>query len=241
MGVPARRRRRRPARRRADGRARRAWRRSRGCSTGRSTRPRRCPVPRTRSRSPARSSAARSRLSRHEVARPAAARRRPARSRAAAAVEAADRRTRTGARPSARRPPETRSAPRPTAALEADKHYDVTFDTNCGSFTFRLDQAQSPHAAASFVSLVQHGFFDGTIFHRIVPDFVIQGGDPSQSGSGGPGYSTVDKPPANATYTHGVVAMAKTQRSRPARRAASSSSSRAPTPGCRPTTRSSAR
>jgi cyclophilin family peptidyl-prolyl cis-trans isomerase len=106
---------------------------------------------------------------------------------------------------------ETRSAPRPTAALEADKHYDVTFDTNCGSFTFRLDQAQSPHAAASIVSLVQHGFFDGTIFHRIVPDFVIQGGDPSQSGSGGPGYTTVDKPPANASYPHGVVAMAKTQ------------------------------
>ena len=106
---------------------------------------------------------------------------------------------------------ETRSVPRPTAALEADTHYDVTFDTNCGSFTFRLDQAQSPHAAASIVSLVQHGFFDGTIFHRIVPDFVIQGGDPSQSGGGGPGYTTVDKPPANASYTHGVVAMAKTQ------------------------------
>jgi len=104
----------------------------------------------------------------------------------------------------------TRKAPRPSAALAADKHYDVTFQTNCGSFTVRLDQAQSPHAAASFVSLAQHGFFDNTIFHRIVPGFVIQGGDPTGSGTGGPGYATVDKPPAGASYAHGVVAMAKT-------------------------------
>jgi peptidyl-prolyl cis-trans isomerase B (cyclophilin B) len=103
-----------------------------------------------------------------------------------------------------------RQAPKPTAALAADKHYDVTFQTNCGSFTVRLDQAQSPHAAASFVSLVQHGFLDSTIFHRIVVGFVSQGGDPTQSGTGGPGYSTVDKPPAGASYAHGVVAMAKT-------------------------------
>ena len=103
-----------------------------------------------------------------------------------------------------------RQAPRPNAPLTAGKHYDVTFETNCGSFTLRLDQAQSPHAAASFVSLVQHGFFDNTIFHRIVLGFVIQGGDPTQSGNGGPGYTTVDKPPAGAAYSHGVVAMAKT-------------------------------
>ena len=91
-----------------------------------------------------------------------------------------------------------------------DKHFDATFETNCGTFTIRLDQAQSPQAAASFASLVKRGYFDGTIFHRIVPGFVIQGGDPSQSGNGGPGYTTVDKPPAGAAYTHGVVAMAKT-------------------------------
>jgi cyclophilin family peptidyl-prolyl cis-trans isomerase len=69
----------------------------------------------------------------------------------------------------------------------------------------------SPHTTASFVSLVRHGFFDHTVFHRIVPGFVIQGGDPTQSGSGGPGYSTVDPPDAGASYTKGVVAMAKTQ------------------------------
>ncbi len=103
-----------------------------------------------------------------------------------------------------------RAEPKPTAVLAAGKHYDVTIETNCGSFTFRIDQAQSPHAAASFVTLVRRGFFDKTIFHRIVPGFVIQGGDPTGTGMGGPGYMTVDKPPARARYTRGVVAMAKT-------------------------------
>jgi peptidyl-prolyl cis-trans isomerase B (cyclophilin B) len=109
------------------------------------------------------------------------------------------------------RPPlGARSAPRPTTTLAAAKHYDVTFTTNCGTFTIRIDQAESPHAAASFVALVQRGFFDRTIFHRIAPGFVIQGGDPTGTGVGGPGYTTIDTPPANATYGQGVVAMAKT-------------------------------
>jgi len=100
--------------------------------------------------------------------------------------------------------------PKPTGLLAAGTHYDVTFLTNCGSFTVRIEQAESPHAAASFVSLVRRGFFDKTIFHRIVPGFVIQGGDPTGTGTGGPGYLTVDTPPPTASYTHGVVAMAKT-------------------------------
>jgi peptidyl-prolyl cis-trans isomerase B (cyclophilin B) len=107
-------------------------------------------------------------------------------------------------------PGSPKKATKPTQLLPADKTYDVTFVTNCGSFTFRLDQAQSPHAVASIVALVQNGFYNHTIFHRIVPGFVIQGGDPSGTGTGGPGYTTVDKPPKNAEYTHGVVAMAKT-------------------------------
>ena len=81
--------------------------------------------------------------------------------------------------------------------------------TNCGTFAFKIDQAQSPNASASVVSLTQKGFFDNTVFHRIVPGFVIQGGDPTGTGTGGPGYETVDTPPASASYTHGVVAMAK--------------------------------
>jgi peptidyl-prolyl cis-trans isomerase B (cyclophilin B) len=105
----------------------------------------------------------------------------------------------------------TRSEPPPTTKLAPGRNYDVTFQTNCGSFTIRLDQAQSPNAAASFASLVVHGFFDRTIFHRIAVGFVIQGGDPTQTGNGGPGYATVDAPPADAAYTHGVVAMAKSE------------------------------
>jgi cyclophilin family peptidyl-prolyl cis-trans isomerase len=107
------------------------------------------------------------------------------------------------------------SVPRPSSSLDPAKTYDVTLKTNKGSFTIRLDQKQSPHATASFVSLVDHGYLDHTTFHRIVPGFVIQGGDPSGTGVCGPGYSTVDKPPANASYTHGVVAMAKTDTEAP--------------------------
>ena len=107
--------------------------------------------------------------------------------------------------------PSNRSESRPTGALDPSKTYDVTFDTNCGSFTVRLAVRSSPNTTASFANLVRKHFFDGTIFHRIVPGFVIQGGDPTQRGDGGPGYTTVDRPSVTTGYTHGVVAMAKTQ------------------------------
>ena len=98
----------------------------------------------------------------------------------------------------------------PTQPLATGKTYELVFTTNCGPFTVTLDQKTAPKTAASLVSLARSGFFDDTTFHRIVPGFVIQGGDPTQTGSGGPGYSTVDVPPADAKYTKGVVAMAKT-------------------------------
>ena len=93
--------------------------------------------------------------------------------------------------------------------LDAAKEYRLVFATNCGDFTVTLDQKASPNATASLVSLAQRGFFDDTFFHRIVPGFVIQGGDPTGSGSGGPAYKTHDKVAADASYVHGVVAMAK--------------------------------
>ena len=99
----------------------------------------------------------------------------------------------------------------PTEELDASKTYTLTFDTSCGSFTVMLDPELAPKTAASLVSLASAGYFDATIFHRVAPGFVIQGGDPTQSGSGGPGYSTVDVPPSDAAYTQGVVAMAKSQ------------------------------
>ena len=83
--------------------------------------------------------------------------------------------------------------------------------TSLGTFSFRFDVKDSPHAVASFEYLIRKKFFNGTIFHRIVPGFVIQGGDPTGTGSGGPGYSTDDTVPAKTTYLHGTVAMAKTQ------------------------------
>jgi cyclophilin family peptidyl-prolyl cis-trans isomerase len=99
----------------------------------------------------------------------------------------------------------------PTAPLENGKTYALTFDTNCGSFTVTLDNELAPNTAASLVALAQDGYFDDTIFHRVVPNFVIQGGDPMQSGLGGPGYSTVDVPPSDGAYTKGTVAMAKSE------------------------------
>ena len=97
----------------------------------------------------------------------------------------------------------------PAASLDAGKTYEVELTTSCGPFTIRLNQKMAPKAAASFAALARSGFFDDTIFHRIVPGFVIQGGDPTATGSGGPGYSTRDRVPANAAYVPGVVAMAK--------------------------------
>ena len=97
----------------------------------------------------------------------------------------------------------------PTKALPPGS-YSVVLKTNYGSFTVGIARKTSPNLAASFVSLVRKGFFDGTVFHRIVPGFVIQGGDPTGTGEGGPGYACVDVPPATTAYTHGVVAMAKT-------------------------------
>jgi cyclophilin family peptidyl-prolyl cis-trans isomerase len=94
--------------------------------------------------------------------------------------------------------------------LNPAKTYDLVFQTNCGSFTVTLDPKLAPNATASLVSLAKRGFFTDTFFHRIVPGFIIQAGDPTGTGTGGPSYRTVDKPPTDTRYTHGVVAMAKT-------------------------------
>jgi peptidyl-prolyl cis-trans isomerase B (cyclophilin B) len=99
---------------------------------------------------------------------------------------------------------------KPTTKLDPAKNYTATVTTNCGTFAFKLDVKHSPNASASIAYLASSRFFDGTVFHRIVPGFVIQGGDPTGTGQGGPGYSTVDKPPSKASYKKGVVAMAKT-------------------------------
>jgi peptidyl-prolyl cis-trans isomerase B (cyclophilin B) len=96
-----------------------------------------------------------------------------------------------------------------SGALDPAKTYTVTMETNKGTFAFSLDVKDSPKTTAQFAALVGKGFFDGTIFHRIVPGFVIQGGDPTGTGTGGSGNTVVDTPPSDARYTKGVVAMAK--------------------------------
>lgn len=95
------------------------------------------------------------------------------------------------------------------ADLDENRTHSVVVDTNKGSFTFELATNTSPCTTAAFAGLVQKGFFDGLTFHRIVPGFVIQGGDPSGDGTGGPGYTTVDAPPQDTKYEKGLVAMAK--------------------------------
>ena len=84
--------------------------------------------------------------------------------------------------------PEARTvtAEAPSDDLDPDTTYRLRFDTNCGEFTVTLDQETAPETSASLVALARDGYFDDTVFHRIVPGFVIQGGDPTQTGGGGP-------------------------------------------------------
>jgi peptidyl-prolyl cis-trans isomerase B (cyclophilin B) len=99
---------------------------------------------------------------------------------------------------------------KPKLRLDRKKTYVATMATSCGTFEITLDAKRAPRTGGSFVSLARKGFYDGLIFHRIVPDFVIQGGDPTGTGTGGPGYSVTEAPPRDLTYSKGVVAMAKT-------------------------------
>jgi cyclophilin family peptidyl-prolyl cis-trans isomerase len=111
--------------------------------------------------------------------------------------------------------PRSESRKPPKKSLDPHKTWTATLKTSCGSFTIRLDVKHSPHTTASFVSLARSHYFDNTIFHRVIPGFVIQGGDPTATGTGGPGYSTVDKPPKSTKYTVGTVAMAAAQNDPP--------------------------
>jgi peptidyl-prolyl cis-trans isomerase B (cyclophilin B) len=106
--------------------------------------------------------------------------------------------------------PKSSPAAKPKGELDASKTYVAGVVTNCGRFEITLDAKRAPKTGASFKSLADQRFYDGTTFHRVVPGFVIQGGDPKGDGTGGPGYKVVEAPPKNLKYTKGVVAMAKT-------------------------------
>jgi len=94
-------------------------------------------------------------------------------------------------------------------ALPAGETRTVTIATALGSMTLKIEADLSPIAAGNFVALAECGYYDGVVFHRVVPGFVIQGGDPTGSGTGGPGYTIKDEP-VTAEYARGVVAMART-------------------------------
>lgn len=100
--------------------------------------------------------------------------------------------------------------PAPDSVVQKGEPATVEMETTEGNFTITLDTENWPLTANSFAYLTEKEFYDGLGFHRIVPDFVIQGGDPTGTGSGGPGYSIVETPPKNTTYPIGTVAMAKT-------------------------------
>jgi peptidyl-prolyl cis-trans isomerase B (cyclophilin B) len=94
-------------------------------------------------------------------------------------------------------------------ALGAGKTADVSIETAKGTITITVHADWSPIAAGNFVALASCHFYEGVTFHRLVPQFVIQGGDPEGTGGGGPGYSIADEP-VPQTYRRGVVAMART-------------------------------
>ena len=98
---------------------------------------------------------------------------------------------------------------KPKDKLKTDGNYVATVSTSCGDFKIQLDAKRAPRTGGSFKYLADKGFYDGLTFHRIVAGFVIQGGDPKGDGTGGPGYTVVEKPPSGLAYTKGVVAMAK--------------------------------
>jgi cyclophilin family peptidyl-prolyl cis-trans isomerase len=95
------------------------------------------------------------------------------------------------------------------APLPAGETRTVTIDTELGTIQLAIEADLSPIAAGNFVALASCGYYDGVVFHRVVPTFVIQGGDPTGTGTGGPGYTIQDEP-VTATYARGVVAMART-------------------------------
>jgi cyclophilin family peptidyl-prolyl cis-trans isomerase len=101
--------------------------------------------------------------------------------------------------------PQTYDAP-PEMTIDVNKTYVAHFETTCGDFDVTLDPKTAPQTVNSFVFLARKKFYDGLSFHRVVPDFVIQGGDPDGNGGGGPGYELPDEPPGG--YEAGSVAMA---------------------------------
>jgi cyclophilin family peptidyl-prolyl cis-trans isomerase len=96
----------------------------------------------------------------------------------------------------------------PPSCIDAAKTYTAEVTTNKGAYTIALDPGAAPLAVNNFVVLARYHYFDNTICHRAIPGFALQCGDPTGTGSGGPGYSFADELPAAGSYKVGSVAMA---------------------------------
>ena len=92
--------------------------------------------------------------------------------------------------------------------IDASKRYTATMDTSMGSLTIALDPSAAPLTVNNFVVLARYHYYDGVIFHRIISGFVCQGGDPTGTGRGGPGYRFADELPKPGRYEIGSLAMA---------------------------------
>src|SRR5271166_4310483 len=96
----------------------------------------------------------------------------------------------------------------PPMLIDTNKRYVATMVTSHGTMVIALDPLAAPRAVNSFVFLARYHYYDGIVFHRIIPGFVLQGGDPTGTGSGGPGYRFSDELPAAGRYEIGSLAMA---------------------------------
>jgi len=96
----------------------------------------------------------------------------------------------------------------PPMCIDPAKRYSATMVTTKGTLVIALDPAAAPTTVNSFVFLARYHYFDGIVFHRIIPGFVLQGGDPTGTGRGGPGYRFADELPKPGRYEIGSLAMA---------------------------------
>jgi cyclophilin family peptidyl-prolyl cis-trans isomerase len=92
--------------------------------------------------------------------------------------------------------------------IDPSKRYTAKMDTSMGELVIALDAVAAPKTVNNFVFLAREGYYDGVIFHRIIQGFMCQGGDPTGTGRGGPGYKFADELPKPRTYQIGSVAMA---------------------------------
>ena len=105
-------------------------------------------------------------------------------------------------------PNQAESTPKTTTDVTAKKNSVALFETSMGNFRVELAEDKAPQTSKNFITLVNKGFYNGLIFHRVIDDFLIQGGDPKGNGTGGPGYTIPDEFNSDLRHTEGVISMA---------------------------------